>query len=532
MLGTTRTLRDRSTSRDPENIYPNQDRSSIKEETKDKSIMDSWLEPSLSEKPSYRDQTGGSYYGVSEHMQPLGEAPNARVKTRVKADGARKSVLGRSAAAVGSDAQETPEGTPAPPSTSQTVPTSSPQSKIVVEDEDDDDYAPKAAGKKKERAARPRAVKRQSEVTPAPASTKPTLPKASTSTAEAQKRKYNKTKVKAVVEEAKRRANDVGKPELAAAVNEIYLQSLNNPRLMELLQAILNQSATPTQTAEFQEHVRRAKRKLRDEKDAKAASRALPKGSNGTKSLPLRSPSKLTPVEPETSAIPSTETTNNIKPKSSSKVKSPSKHSSRHRRPGHTGPMSTSPSKARAGSPDSDSSLTDMTSNPDDDMDVDEPDLEDAAAPEARTHPVKVKDHAAERGSLAAPNRNMKRSSADAELEEQEQERVLASKKQKLNETVARDYRYEESNVRGPPPSAASRLRSRTGMNATLAPPTLSVTTNGGRNASGRSSRAVSSDLDSPLSEPATSTSSRQSTPHVYKVPTKPFGKRAKTKQS
>lgn len=55
-----------------------------------KGTLDDWLEPSITHRPSYIDH-GGQPYGVLEHMQPLGEAPNAKVKARVKPDGVREN---------------------------------------------------------------------------------------------------------------------------------------------------------------------------------------------------------------------------------------------------------------------------------------------------------------------------------------------------------------------------------------------------------------------------------------------------------
>lgn len=519
---TTRTLRERSRSRDPDSTQQSQVKTAVKDKTKEKMSSDRWVEPAVVQRPSFRE--GGSNYGVSEYMQPLGEAPNARVKARVKVDCGRKSLLGKGSGAIGVDAQNTPEGTPQPPTQTQRDTPTLPQ--IKIEDENDGDYAP-AAGKRKDRAAKPRAAKRQSDAPSASGTAGSAPPKPQKPLKNINKnKKYDAVKLWKVVEAAKERAMEVGKPDLAAAVNEIYENSLTDARLTELLEAILTQEATKAQTHEFQDYVRAAKRKL---KDAKEAKRDLPESTNGTHSLPLRSPSKFTPEETESTAIPSTEQSETPKAKISLKSpsKSPSKEQNR-RRSGNGGSMSASPSKKRSGSVDSDSSLTDMTSNPDDDMDVDEPD-EGENEGATRVNGIKVKDHAAERGSLAAPNRNLKRSSAEADLQEEERDRVLATKKQKLNEAITRDYRYQESSLRGSPNTNSARLRTLRGKNVTLAPPSVSAKTNGGRNGSTRGSRAVSTDADSPLSSPM---SSRQSTPHVYKGPTKPFGKKAKTKQS
>ncbi|KAK4629386.1 hypothetical protein CLAFUW4_07881 [Fulvia fulva] len=87
-----------------------------------------------------------------------------------------------------------------------------------------------------------------------------------TSQTESRNFEYDGEKLKRVVEAAKQRACDVGKPDLAQAVNQIYLDALIDMRLRVLLEAILTQEATAKQNEEFQEYVRRAKRKLRDTK--------------------------------------------------------------------------------------------------------------------------------------------------------------------------------------------------------------------------------------------------------------------------
>ena len=527
MLG-TRALRDSTPRERDVDVKPQKKATAGKTKAEDKAAVE-FREPSIASHPSYKDTHGGSFYGVAEHMQPLGEAPNARVKARVKVDGGRKSMLGKGALGVGADAQETPDGTPAPTSASAVQVGQSPAPTIVIEDEGDADYAPNGVDKRRARAVE-RAAKRPARRSAGP----PTSGKKAQSKSASPQKSFPKADpdgmIRKVVEEAKRRANEVGKPDLAAAVDRIYIWSLDNERLMELLKAILNQGASAKETGEFQNHVRKAKKELKAEKEEEAKLLKADKPAKPTQSLPHRSPLKFTPEEAESSAIPSTESAETLKPLHRGKGKSPSK-SPHRRRPGENGNMSASPSKDRSGGYESDSSLTDMTSNPDDEMDVDEPDGLASAGLSTSAAVTKGKDFAAERGSLAAPNRNLKRSSADAELQEDERDRVLDLKKRKLNETVQRDYDFEESNMRSQLNGTAPRLRTRQGKNASLAVPSLSLKTNGTRNASGRASRAASSELDSPLSE-APSQSSRQSTPHVAKAPAKLFGKKAKTKQS
>ncbi|KAK4540573.1 hypothetical protein LTR36_009103 [Oleoguttula mirabilis] len=73
---------------------------------------------------------------------------------------------------------------------------------------------------------------------------------------------YDSDKLKRVVEAAKQRAIATGKPHLAAAVQEIWLVSLHDERLTDLLEALLTQTATPEQTLVFQDYVRDAKMHL------------------------------------------------------------------------------------------------------------------------------------------------------------------------------------------------------------------------------------------------------------------------------
>lgn len=513
-----------------------------KEKTREKSVsgpMDRWVEPTVATKPSFEDH-GGAPYGVLEGMQPLGEPPSAKARARAKGEGARKSMLGRSAAGVGVDAQETPEGTPGPQASLPIEPELPPPPPIVIDDEDDDDYAPGAKkSKKKERASKSRAPKRSSE---------PVESAAGPSTAQPKKKKekvntnkvYNAAKLKKVVEEAKRRAYESDKPDLADAVHEIWLESLKNKRLTELLEAVLLQNATEEQTKEFHVYVKQAKKRLRQ---AKEAGRDLPSAqangssSNATKSLPVRSPTKSSPQAPAVTsesrtALPSTERAELPKPKISLKVKSPHKPGEQGRpKSGHR--HSASPAKPKTEDLDDLSDLSELTELSEDDekMHLDTPEIgSDAAGPANGVNGITAKDHAAERGSLSVQSRNLKRSSADADLEETEEDKELAAKKQRLSASVAREYDYTESSMRNSLDGQTRPARGAAARNSGVVPPKITLHANGAGNGSARTSRAISADAESPLSSPALS--SRRSTPHVWRGPPKATGKRAKTKTS
>ncbi|KAK1092525.1 hypothetical protein LTR48_004181 [Friedmanniomyces endolithicus] len=418
-----------------------------------------WVEPSLTSAPSYEDHYGAPH-GVLEHMQPLGEAPSAKVKSRVRSEGPRKSAHGRSSAAVGLDAQETPEGTPAPPAAAPVqVDGSIPPPAVKADDEKDDDYAP--AVNKKAGATRPKTAPRHSDATGFAKKLRAEARKGGSS---AKKRVYDPAKLQRVVESAKARAMEVGKPDLAAAVHEIWVESLKSVHLTDLLEAILTTTATAAQTEDFQNHVKRAKKRLRDAKE-KHRKKPAKNNTNGTQALPLRSPSDSTsqPAPPPTTnfAVPSTEHTDSSKTRLSLKVKSPTKQP--RRRPEQGGKMASLPPKSRARSGSETSELTDLTSDGEGPLPPGVADQLSHGPPSvaAKTNGIHGKDHAAERGSLAAPGGKLKRSSAEAELDDEgwEREKVIITKKAKLGETVTRDTPYQESDMRS---SAREARQSRT----------------------------------------------------------------------
>ena len=553
--------RDARGSRDSEPTGNNTPRGHDKEKTSKTKTMngtlDSWIEPSLAGKPSFEDH-GGAPYGVLEHMQPLGEPPSTRVRARVKGEGVRKSMAGRSAAGTALEAQDTPEGTPGPLASSQAMADLPPLPPIPMDDEDDDDYAPGKKSKKKERAAKPRGSKRQSESAGPPAEAPPTGKGKGRGKKSAEKvvvkaveppaveetpivinhnKIYNAKKMKSVVEEAKHRAHDAGKPDLADAVEEVYQQSLKSARLTELLESILDQSASKEQYAEFQVHVKAAKKKLRAAK-LEAERRKPAAATNGDKCppLPTRPPVKI--VQPvvlkdESPAIPSTEKSEVPKPKFSIKVRSPPKPDTGRRIP-PVKTTSSSPVKQESEQRDGDlsdlSELTELSEG--EEMAVDTPEERDqmSAGPSSNTNGIKTKDQAAERGSLGVQGTAQKRSSADADIYETEDDRILSAKKLKLSGKVTRDYDYQDSHMRSSLSGLPRTSRAPSAKNGAFAPAKITLHPNGGGNASARGSRAISVDIDSPLSSPAGS--SRRSTPHVWKGPPKQIGKRAKTKTS
>lgn len=508
----------------------------LKAEARQKTLLEAWVEPAVSEKPSYEDHHG-SPFGVVEHLQPLGEPPNAKVKSRVKSEAPRKSILGRSSIGGGLEGQETPEGTPAPQFLSMPLENGMGQPTIVIDDEKDADYKP--GGKKKERTTRSRVTKRSSE--PAyhtQASTELGKPSSEPPVASKKREKrslYGGAKLKRVVEAAKERAVRLGKEDLAAAVHEIWVESLSDDQLTDLLEAILSQQATAKQTKAFQGYVRRAKKRLRD---AKGDARNVPASSVIDSQVPPPRPlSKAMPKisqDQDIPAIPSTEKIE-LPPKAKLCLKTSSlpKVSKDHRGDVHGNDLSASPRKPDADDYPSDSSLTDLTEHDEDDMELDEL---NGLTSKLENHTTGTngiaKDHAAERGSLIPPERKGKRSSADADFEDDERERAIAVKKQKMGKSIKREYPFEESDLRKSTAGPTARDRLTRGKDASLAPLALVRQTSGSQTGSGRDSRATSASISSPLTDLSPS-SSRLSTPQVHIGPPKAAPrKKAKTKTS
>lgn len=79
------------------------------------------------------------------------------------------------------------------------------------------------------------------------------------------KTEVGRQKLSAVVQAAVDRSAQVGMQVLGKAIQALYEDSMLNPELGELLDAVLAQKATPEQTVAFQAHIRTAREKLEKE---------------------------------------------------------------------------------------------------------------------------------------------------------------------------------------------------------------------------------------------------------------------------
>lgn len=515
-----------------------------------------WVEPPLERaKASYEDH-GGAPFGVLEDMLPLGQPPNAKVKSRVRADaaGAKKGALGKNAAGLVSDTQDTPEMTPtldgpAAAIDAAALPT---QPLLIFDDEKDQDYTPRQSKKSaKARVSRSSlartaasspttstpvhqtqpVVSEEPAQSPATASStarngtaavaaKKRAPRSSTplKTASAQV-KVPITNLDAIIDAAVKKSREVNNPTLGNALRELHRDSLNDQNLMNLLVAILNQSASVQEVTTFRAHIRRVKKRIREESARKAGK--SPAVKNGTTSSTSTSPPK---PPPELIPRQSIEAPTNLpRPKISIRV-NPSK---KPKAPA----MSSRP---RSESVSSSSSLSSLTSNGEDDgtMDIDSGDVTTAQLPTpmpASSPGVTQQDQSHPANGLSTPQAtgvaSLKRSSAEADVDDRE--KILAAKKQKFSETVDRKDRSHPSFVRDELVAPSQSVKT---INNPIVPP-VHLTANG-HTTQAPANREVSVDPGSPLTDISTPPASQRGTPLNASNPTKTIKKKAKTKQS
>lgn len=446
-----------------------------------------WSEPPLQDaKPSFEDH-GGVPFGVLEDMQALGTRPGAKVKARAK-EATKKSMLSKSAPGMASDAQNTPESTPtleaSATATTEPPTTLLDQPLLVVDDEKDQDYMPRKIKKShKSRLSRSAAKPTSSPApamespapatattsasvvipsspapTPRPSSRRPSVPDAPLP--DAQSRIPN---LKAIVDAAVERSLEVGNPSLGFALQELYNESLHDPRLASLLAGILEQTASPEETKEFREHITRHKKRYKSREESASNTVKKPEPAvNGSKKP--HSPRKSAPPPPELVPRQSIEAPAQLPaPKISLRVNFSKKSSTTKQSSSKTKKNDAKSGSQHLSRRASSSSLSSLTSNEDDghedrmDLDLDL-DLSNEGSNVTRmqeTHVAQstdLRDTAVNDSTTnlaVTPLLNgssLKRSSAEAEMDERD--KILASKKQKLDQTLYRDGSTEESHIR------------------------------------------------------------------------------------
>ena len=255
-----------------------------------------WVEPPLrAPVPSFEDYKGLERHGVLEHMAPLGSLPNSKVRARLKQHEApRRAAHMRNGEARGAKNEVDQGGMLAPPAAQHSEPRNTEdrtkKSSSLSHDEcgsHDHTHTPREAP-----GIAP--VK----VTVVPSSAPNGTPRSRTAHAQ--------QKLDQIVDAAVDRANELGDPVLGNAVKELYEESLRNASVATLLDAVLSQSSTPEQSAEFQSRIRaarkrhkeaiatqdRAQKAVSSSPIAKSSRSSVTRHSDNTRKLPTPPPPK------------------------------------------------------------------------------------------------------------------------------------------------------------------------------------------------------------------------------------------------
>ena len=241
---------------------------------------DIWQEPPILNRPSFEDH-GLERLGVLSTMATLGSRPTAKYKARIRNDGERRLAFANNVTL--SEAEDHTESTGKnSPSLDAVKPAPAGEEGSAMED----------ASVKDEKDIRDlehaRATKSPSRIStsdtqvPKKSEAKPlsnrTLPTSRTQT--------GRQRLEAVVEAAVHKSREVGNPGIGLAIKQIYVESLHDKKLSELLDAILAQKTTQEQTKEFQSYVKKARKALKARKIESAGREKQSVVGKGTEKLP------------------------------------------------------------------------------------------------------------------------------------------------------------------------------------------------------------------------------------------------------
>lgn len=232
----------------------------VQADDQNENLSEEWSEPPLrAPAPSFEDYKGLERHGVLEHMAPLGTLPGNKVKARLKQHEPprRGAPLKNGDARVVKEEVNTPE--PAPP---LTIRCSEPRraedrpSKVSIlrERDLDHEYTPEGNARSAPvKALSTHAARHGNAVS---------------RTAEGQ------SKLEKIVNSAVLRATELGDQVLGIAVKQLYEESLHNRELADLLDAVLTQKPSSSQTNQFQSYIKAARKKIRAGEDITSKSRS------------------------------------------------------------------------------------------------------------------------------------------------------------------------------------------------------------------------------------------------------------------
>ena len=410
------------------------------------SLSVEWEEPPLrTPAPSFEDHKGLDRQGVVEFFQPLGTFPNQRVKLRLKAhEPPRRSTHLKNGdpVAVVNEEMSTPDPIP-PQSSRRSEPRRSDDKNLKVslprERDEDPEYTPK--GIQKPAPSKPLSTQSPQYGTP--------LSRASA----------GQVNLKVVVDSAVSYSYEKEDPVLGLALKKLYEDSLSDPRLYHVVEAILTRSPTGQQQLDFQSYMKIARKQVR-------ADNGISKRGSGHRG----SSSNIMSMSPSTRTRPGVSSTKGFndvpgtKNYDNNNLTSPhhsSKKSTRHNTKSVPG-SSISPNhqvpSTRARRSDSSSSLSSVSSSlssVDQEISI-KPDLDLSSSSSTLQASSTVARRKGPLGSAGpkmgvfttsnAHRASSKRSLAAASLSREDEE--LAAKRQKFQKKSFNDYHVKDSDVR------------------------------------------------------------------------------------
>ena len=230
-----------------------------------------WEEPSLRPPaPSFEDYKGYERNSILKNMMPLGHFPSQKEKDRIlRSDipGVRKAIASKN-------------GKNLPPKDEAETREATPVGNYVGSRES----APKVTVVNGKKGSGFSGFTLPSEPLPLSKATDQKVPDMSNNA-----NPSGKVRLECVVEAALRRATEQGRPYLGKAIERLWQDSIKEPGIADLMDAVLSRRPTPQQTQEFQERVRIAKRAC---KDADMSARHSSTGANSLSKSAIQSPSK------------------------------------------------------------------------------------------------------------------------------------------------------------------------------------------------------------------------------------------------
>jgi hypothetical protein len=386
---------------------------------------DEWVEPKLRvPAPSFEDHRGLERHGVLEQMAPLGTMPPQNKRLRAKEwqpspTPAQEKLPARGDSAGATEAlKESEQQDRARRSESRKFDDKSGRrGSTRVKGDDDADYAPKPVSR--------------------PTSSKSIT---ITKTPLTEQQRLMRNNLATVVEASFTRSVEIGNEILGLAIRRVFQQSADNPHILILMDAVLNQGATNEGKLEFQNLIKLARKDIK----AGISKESTPPPATITEPTPAVSlpPSPVKRTRRSTSRnIAASNNKDRHAPttitpaKSKSRVNGTMSHAN-----GNRDEVRPAKRAKRSGSVSSESSLSSTHSLPE--LEAEMSESNDLPTLKTRSNGT-LKLH-----TFVGKNANGKRPSGAVTLEEDPVDVELAAKKSKLSRRFS-DYHVNDSSVRG-----------------------------------------------------------------------------------